>query len=90
MRGDISDAQPKPWKVASVALGFVMMMLVWVWQAAKYPDRTEFNSVHSEVQELKLKQVEIRADVKSIKESQDRSEKDLRELLTRTPKASTP
>ena len=82
------DQKPKPtptWKVASVAIALAAMVIVWVWQAAKYPDREEFNAMHGEVQELKLKQVEMQANIEMIKASQDRSEKNIDKLLVRIP-----
>lgn len=81
------ELKPKPtplWKMVSVAITIGIIVCAWVWQAAKYPDRAEFNRVHQQVESLKLEQVEIRADVKSIKESQARTEEDMRELLRRS------
>lgn len=88
VRASIEDVrkeqQPKPtppWKIASIAIAIATMVLAWVWQAAKYPDRSEFNQVNSKVQELKLDQVQIQSDINAIKASQTRVEKNIDKLV---------
>jgi len=68
---------PKPtptWKVIAVGLTVITLLAGWVWQAAKYPNRDEFDTVRREVNTLKLDQVKIQKDIESIKASQERVE----------------
>lgn len=94
---DIHDElKPKPiatWKIASFALTIMLLVGAWIWQAARYPDRTEFNEarqateakankVQADVQHLRMEQVKIQADIKAIKSSQARTEKGMGEIKT--------
>lgn len=83
---------PTPWwKIVGLMVGVLSMILVWVWYAAKYPNRDEFNNARQQnteraktlergLQQLKLEQVQIKSDVRSIKDSQSRTEKHVDEI----------
>jgi len=46
---------PKPadkWKVAGVIIGVLLTVGAWVWQAAKYPDRSEYTALQSRLDSL--------------------------------------
>jgi len=97
VRSDIQQAhdrfqeaiQPKPmavWKIAGLVLTVVVLVSSWIWQAAKYPNREEFNAskqesqlsqekLSDEIDSVKLKQAEIRTDQMLIKDSVQRQEK---------------
>jgi hypothetical protein len=94
---EIADAKkPVPlqwWKVAGLILTILVLVVTWVWQAAKYPDREEFNRARQATEErakghdkdlsdLKLEQVKIQSGVKAIKDSQARTEKSMDEIKT--------
>lgn len=86
--------KPKPipmWKVASFALTIMLLVGAWIWQAARYPDRDEFNEarqtgeaktdlVQIEVTHLKLEQVKMQSNISQIKSSQARTERDVGEI----------
>jgi hypothetical protein len=69
-------------------------LVPWVWQAAKYPDRSEFEAakmemkdtekrVTSDVQRVREETIEIKTDLRHIKESQARIERLLETVLNR-------
>lgn len=46
---------PKPadkWKVAGLVIGVLLTVAAWVWQAARYPDRAEYNGLAQKVEQL--------------------------------------
>lgn len=70
------------------------MVIPWVWQAAKYPDRSEFDAaklemkdtesrVTADVRKVREEVIELKADIKNIKESQARIERLLETLINR-------
>ncbi len=95
LQTEIAEMQkPKPmewWKVAGFVLSLLALLGTMLWYAAKYPDRSEFNQDRQrnaerakgfdrDLQLLKLEQVKIQSDVKTIKESQSRVERHFDEI----------
>ena len=45
------------WKVLATVSPALLLILTWVWQLARYPDASKFESLKNEVMELKLQQI---------------------------------
>lgn len=69
-----------PWKIVGIVVTVAVLLAGWVWQAAKYPNRDEFNSVREEVGILKIEQVKMQADIDAIVDSQARVERGIEEI----------
>lgn len=91
----IADAKKPPavqwWKIAGLIATILILVITWVWQAARYPDREEFNRARQQTEDrakgldnglndLKLEQVKIQSSVQAIKDSQARTEKAVDEI----------
>lgn len=97
----IEALRPRPtpwWKIASIAVGVASVIGALIWQAARYPDRQEFEAgqerqsdnldrVRGHVNEIKLEQVQIRGDVDAIRSSQARVEKSQEAISERLDEA---
>lgn len=87
VRDSIDDVReqikPKPvptWKVIAASLSALALIGGWIWQAAQYPNRDEFEAVRSESAAIKIEQVRIQADLRSMRESQTNIETNLRDI----------
>lgn len=80
------------WKSLGVILAILGMVLPWIWQAARYPDRTEFNEVKQEfrasekelskeLRHIGAEQRVIKNDIGYIRDSQKRIEDSLTDAL---------
>jgi len=75
--------KPKPvptWKVVAVAITALALLGGWVWQAAQYPDRDEFEAVRQETSAIKIEQVRIQADLRAMRDGQQNIEEDIDEI----------
>jgi hypothetical protein len=81
---DVQDqVRPKPvptWKIVAVAITAMALLGGWVWQAAQYPNRDEFEAVRAETSEIKMEQVRIQADLRAMREGQKNIERSIREI----------
>lgn len=80
------------WRTIGVIVGIIGMIVPWVWQAARYPDRAEFNEVKQEfrasekemsreLRDISTEQHVIKKDISYIKESQRRIEDSVNRVL---------
>jgi hypothetical protein len=83
----LDDLKPKPKTLQIVGIGFgiVTFVAALIWQAARYPDRGEFNEAIRALQQensntadslhkVQTDSLVMQKDVKAIQESQDREE----------------
>ena len=50
------EAKPIRWvTIVSVIVPIIGLVVVWVWQAARYPERNEFNRLADTISEMRLK-----------------------------------
>lgn len=71
-----------PSRIAAAAFALVVSLGIpiasWIWQAARYPDRSEFNGIRSSVTEMQAAQTQLKADLyihaDSFKRADDRQQ----------------
>jgi len=76
-REQIDALKPKPmpaWKILAALAGVAIFVGTLIWQAARYPDRDEYNDVRGDVGTIKIEQAQIRTVVEGVRESQTRIE----------------
>lgn len=101
IRTELRAMSPKPlstWKVIGFILGPVLALLVlvggFIWQAAKYPDRSEFEDAKKQIGEVqtrltvdisafKVEQVQLKSDVAATKDTVKKMDDKLDKLLER-------
>lgn len=88
MKHELDQLKPKPihaWKIISTIIGVALVIAGFIWQAARYPDRTEYNAnvyrtnqenitMQREIQDLKEQQIQQVSDVKTTREAINRIE----------------
>lgn len=95
LRSRLEEAiRPKPfpaWKLAGLFAGLVSLVAGWIWQAARYPDRQEFQSLQSkvdtELEKLRESHRILQTDAALIKASQERQEGVTGELVRKLDEA---
>jgi hypothetical protein len=58
---------PKPiqtWRMAGFVLTVVVMVAGWIWAAARYPDREEYNALERELRTLREQAIERHQDLR--------------------------
>lgn len=71
--------KPTQWsRISGVLLAATLAVLAWVWQAARYPDRDEIESIRATIQNQRVDQELLKVECERISELQ-------REMLTKTP-----
>lgn len=84
----LEEMKPKPriLPILGVGFGIVTFVGALIWQAARYPDRTEFNqaiqqlqhensSTSSDMHKMQMDSLVMQKNIESIQESQDREER---------------
>ena len=44
------------WKTLATVMPAILLVITWVWQAARYPDDTKFDALKTQVQDLRTEQ----------------------------------
>lgn len=93
---------PKPtdkYKVAGFVLAVALALLPWVWQAARYPDRSEYAAFATKVenagagiterlQEMREIQLEAQADLRLLQQRVESLQKQIDQLQSQHPKGN--
>lgn len=75
----LTTPKPTPWyKIAGMIFGIGIVIIGWVWQASRYPDRNEFNSFRDkqevDIKALREKQFTMATEQRVLTESMKRQE----------------
>lgn len=70
IQGTLKELRPQPikaWAIVLSALPFLLLFAGWIWQASRYPERTEFERLNGAVTEMRLQVMINRHDLDDLR-----------------------